>query len=376
MTIEQGVGGIDPEQWDRLDHSPSPFLEHAFLHALEISGSVGPGTGWKPLFVVLRHDRELLGAVPAYIKSHSYGEYIFDWGWADGSRRSGVPYYPKLVVAVPFTPAAGKRILLAPGQGRETALMLSRAVRELARDAGMSSVHWLFCTEDEQALLAGDGWLPRMTMQYHWLNRGWSTFDDFLGAMRGKRRRELRRERRQVRDAGIDVRMLTGDEMTDAHWDAMQRFYRDTTGRKWGTAYLEPSFFRLVGESMPHRVRFVAAERDGELIAGALNFQRDDAMFGRYWGCAEAHVALHFECCFYAAIEHCIAGGLVRYEAGAQGEHKIRRGFLPAPTYSAHWLAHSGLHAAVGDFVEHERRETEHAMRMLARRSPFTATGP
>ncbi len=371
MTIQEGVAGIDPEQWDRLDHSPSPFLEHAFLHALETSGSVGDGTGWKPLFVTLVHDGELLGAVPAYIKSHSYGEYIFDWAWANGSQRSGLPYYPKLVVAVPFTPAAGRRILLAPGQGRETALALSRAVRELARDVGLSSVHWLFCTREEQELLASDRWMARLTMQYHWFNRGWSTFDDFLGALRGKRRRELRRERRKVADAGIAVRMLSGSEMTSEHWSAMQRFYRDTTGRKWGSAYLEPAFFSTVGRTMPHRVRFAAAEKDGRLIAGALNFERDDAMFGRYWGCDEGHAALHFETCYYAAIEHSIDAGLSRYEAGAQGGHKIPRGFLPAPTYSAHWLAHPGLGRAVGGFVEQERRETEHAMAMLARRSPF-----
>ena len=223
--------------------------------------------------------------------------------------------------------------------------------------------------------MAGDGWLPRLTMQYHWLNRGWGTFDDFLGAMRGKRRRELRRERRQVADAGITVRMIPGAEMTSEHWDAMQRFYRDTTSRKWGSAYLEPSFFRQVGQTMPHRVQFAAAERDGEVIAGALNFQRDDAMFGRYWGCDEGHAALHFECCYYAAIEHSIDHGLTRYEAGAQGGHKIPRGFLPAATYSAHWLAHDGLGRAIAGFVEDERQETENAMRMLAQRSPFATPG-
>jgi predicted N-acyltransferase len=375
MTIQPGVGDIDPEQWDRLDHSPSPFLEHAFLHALETSGSVGEGTGWKPLFVTLVHDGELLGAVPAYIKGHSYGDYIFDCAWPNGAQRSGLQYYPKLVVAVPFTPATGRRILLAPGQGEETALLLTRAVRDVARDLGLSSVHWLFCTEQEQALLVGDGWLPRLTMQYHWLNRGWGTFDDFLGAMRGKRRRELRRERRQVADAGITVRMIPGAEMTSEHWDAMQRFYRDTTSRKWGSAYLEPSFFRQVGQTMPHRVQFAAAERDGEVIAGALNFQRDDAMFGRYWGCDEGHAALHFECCYYAAIEYSIDHGLARYEAGAQGGHKIPRGFLPAATYSAHWLAHDGLGRAIAGFVEDERQETENAMRMLAQRSPFATPG-
>ena len=208
-------------------------------------------------------------------------------------------------------------------------------------------------------------------MQYHWLNQGWPTFDAFLGALKGKRRRELRRERRQVKDAGIEVRMLTGDEMVAGDWAAMERFYRDTTARKWGSAYLEPGFFRAAGEAMPHRVRFAAAKRDGELIAGALGFQRDGALFGRYWGCDQGHASLHFECCYYAAIEHCIEHGLTRYEAGAQGGHKIPRGFLPSPTYSAHWLRHSGLHDAVEGFVRAEAIETERAMAALADRSPF-----
>lgn len=369
VAIADGVSSIDPAAWDRLHTAPSPFCEHAFLKALESSGSVGPGTGWVPLFPTIWEGDELVGAAPAYVKEHSYGEYIFDWSWADASQRAGLPYYPKLVVAVPFTPATGRRLLTAPGASDEVPRLLARTLRDVAGSINASSVHWLFVLEEEQALLAEEGFTPRITLQYHWRNRGWSSFEEFLGSMKSKRRREIRRERRKVE--AVDVRVVAGPDMTDLEWASVDRFYRATAARKWGQPYLEPSFFEAIRQTFPHRVSFTVAYNEGELVAGALGFRRDEALYGRYWGCHERMKQLHFETCFYAPIEHCIEQGILLYEAGAQGEHKIARGFEPSAVRSSHWMAHAGLRGAVDDFLAHERRGSEAAIERLTEHLPY-----
>jgi predicted N-acyltransferase len=370
VAIADGIRSIDPTAWDRLRSAPSPFCEYGFLAALESSGSVGPGTGWAPLFPTVWDGDELVGAAPVYLKEHSYGEYIFDWAWAEGSQRAGLPYYPKLVVAAPFTPATGRRLLVAPGASDEVPRILARTVRELAQQLNASSVHWLFVLEEEQALLEEEGYTPRITLQYHWRNRGWSTFEDYLGAMKSKRRREIRRERRKVE--GIDVHVVAGPDMTNEEWASVDRFYRDTAARKWGTPYLTPQFFEHIRETFAHRVELTVAYRDGELMAGALAFRRDDALYGRYWGCDQRLRQLHFETCFYAPIEHCIEEGIQVYEAGAQGEHKISRGFEPSPVRSSHWIAHPGLREAIDDFLAQERRHSGQAIARLAQHLPYT----
>ncbi len=369
LAIADGVAAIDPDAWDRLPTGPSPFCEHAFLAALETSGSVGPGTGWRPLIATVYDDRdELIAAAPAYVKEHSYGEYIFDWAWADAAHRSGLPYYPKIVVAAPFTPATGGRLLSADPEASE---LLARGLIEVARTVGASSVHWLFVAEAERELLTSCGYAARTTVQYHWRNRGWETFDAYLAAMRSKRRREIRRERRIVRDAGVEVRVADGPALGEPEWASLDRFYRRTSARKWGRPYLTPRFFDDIRATFAHRVQFTGAYRGDDLIGGALAFRRDDHVYGRYWGCDERLPQLHFETCFYAPIEHAIAEGVQVYEAGAQGEHKIARGFEPSPIYSAHWMAHPGLHAGVEGFLERERVHSERVIAGLSEHLPY-----
>ena len=376
IRIVAGAAEVPAEAWDALQHGRSPFLAHAFLKALEDSGSVGEGTGWQPLFFLAERDGLLVGAAPAYVKSHSYGEYIFDWAWAEGAGRAGIAYYPKLVLMPPFTPATGRGLLLAPGEDEASAALML-AVREAAGQLGLSSVHWLFNTEQEQVALEAAGYHRRVSVQYHWRNDGdWTDFDGFLGAMKSKRRREIRRERRQVAEQDVDVAMLSGAEMTDAHWAGLKRFYYDTGRRKWGQPYLRPAFFDRIRATFADSVRFAAASQDGQLLAGALNFHRpgSDAMYGRYWGCDERRPQLHFETCYYAAIDHCLRHGLRLYEAGAQGEHKIPRGFLPEPVRSAHWIADPRLSQAVQHFLQGEREHNEAMIQGLReQKSPFRA---
>ncbi|MEE2828183.1 MAG: GNAT family N-acetyltransferase, partial [Myxococcota bacterium] len=283
----------------------------------------------------------------------------------------GLRYYPKAVVAVPFTPATDRRILLHSDASDEVGPALVQRLRDLALELGLSSIHWLFVTAEEKALLASLGHLPRTTVQYHWSNRGWSSFEDYLGAMRGKRRREIRRERRRLAESGIRVEMLSGSQLGGEEWAAIDRFYRSTAARKWGHPYLTPSFFEEIRSTFSEAVRFAVARREGQILAGALFFERGDALYGRYWGCDARHQHLHFETCFYAPIEYCIARGVQRYEAGAQGEHKIPRGFDPVPVHSAHWIAEPSLASAVEDFCRSEGAHTRRVIELLARHSPF-----
>lgn len=349
----------------------NPFLSHDFLSLLEDSGCVSPRTGWLPQHLLL-HDEAglLLGAVPAYLKNHSMGEYVFDHGWADAFERAGGAYYPKLQVSVPFTPATGPR-LLARGDTEALRPVLAAGLVALARQREASSVHVTFATEAEWQALAAEGWLARTDRQFHWFNEGYATFDDFLSGFASRKRKQVKRERREAVAAGIVIERLTGAAITEAHWDAFFRFYMDTADRKWGQPYLNRRFFSLLGERMRDRVLLVLARREGAYVAGAFNLIGSDALYGRNWGAIEHHPFLHFEVCYHQAIEFAIERGLSRVEAGAQGEHKLARGYRPVATYSAHWIAHRGLREAVARHLARERASIAAEIEFLGEHTPF-----
>ncbi len=369
LTLRQTstLASVDPAAWNRLDHGCSPFLEHGFLTALERSGSIGRGSGWEPRYILAEWvgptapDRAaLVGAIPCFVKHHSYGEYIFDFPWARAAARGGVPYYPKLVVAAPVTPASGPRILVRraddPGPSVEeiVAAMLA-AVRGLADAEHCSSIHWLFTTEAEQALLAAAGFEPRASYQFHWRNAGYASFEDFLATLTSRKRKQLRKERARARAAVDEIAFVGGDALDDDDLAAIDRFYRNTTDAHGGQDYLRPGFFAELRRLAPERVQWVRARRGGRTVAGALYLETEGALYGRYWGCDESIEFLHFELAYYCGIERCIERGLPLFEAGAQGEHKLLRGFSPSPTYSSHWIRHGGLRDAVTRFLDEER---------------------
>jgi uncharacterized protein len=382
IRIVASVAELDAAAWDALDHGPSPFLRHGFLAALEESGSIDPatkkrgrGSGWTSVYILAEHAGRLVGAVPAFVKSHSYGEYIFDWGWANAAQRAGLDYYPKLVIAAPATPATGPRILLAPDAPPHTFAALIAGVRALADDAEVSSIHWLFCTAAEQAQLAAHGFFGRTTMQFHWKNRDYKTFDDFLGALKSRKRKQLRKERQRARAAIDSLVWKTGHELDQAALDDLDRFYRHTTDNHGGRDYLRPGFFHALAKHLPDAMRMVEVTKSGKRIAGALFLETDRALYGRYWG-ADAHVdLLHFETAYYAGIERAIDKQLPLFEAGAQGEHKLLRGFEPAATYSAHWIRHPGLAHAIEDHVARERVAIEAELAELAKFGPYRGEG-
>ncbi len=352
----------------------NPFLSHDFLESLEASGCVGNATGWLPRHMLLQDDTgAVLGAVPAYLKSHSQGEYVFDHGWADAFYRAGGEYYPKLQISVPFTPATGRRFLTGPGINRQSGIQaLAAGLVQVCQRTGASSVHATFLTRPEWDFLGDLGYLRRTDQQFHWENQGYESFDAFLSDLASRKRKAIRKERREALSAdGIEVEWVTGSDLTEAHWDAFYEFYMDTGGRKWGRPYLNRTFFSLINERLAERTLLVLAKRHGRYIAGALNFIGSDTLFGRHWGCTEHHPFLHFELCYYQAIDFAIERGLKRVEAGAQGAHKLARGYLPTTTYSAHWIAHEGLHEAVADFLEHERVAVERENEALAEHAPF-----
>ena len=355
----------------------NPFISHEFLLALEELGSATQETGWAPAHLAAENaEGELLGVVPLYVKSHSQGEYVFDHAFADAYERAGGDYYPKLQVAVPFTPATGRRLLVRPGPEEQQArLALAQGIAGLMRQLEASSAHVTFMTEEEQHFLTGTGlgFLPRTDIQFHWQNEGFSTFDDFLGSLASRKRKGLKRERRDALANGIEIRWLTGAEIREEHWDAFWEFYQDTGSRKWGQPYLTREFFSRVGAVMSERILLIFAMRDGMPIAGALNFIGGDTLYGRYWGCVEEHPFLHFEVCYYQAIDFALAHGLKRVEAGAQGGHKLARGYRPALTYSAHAFSHPGLARAVEDYLKSERRQILHAQANLDEDAPFKA---
>ena len=376
------ISELDANAWDAcaVGGAPArrpynPFLSHCFLNALEESGSAVSERGWQPMHVALETaDGVLAGAIPAYVKGHSQGEYIFDHAWADAFHRAGGRYYPKLLVAVPFTPATGPRILdraIAGLDANDVFAALVQGLVEVTERSGMSSVGINFPTEHECARMGELGLLQRMDQQFHWLNAGYATFDDFLVDLTSKKRKNLKRERREALENGIEIEWVTGSDLREHHWDAFYDFYVDTGSRKWGSPYLTRNFFSLIGERMPDDVLLILCRRAGRYIAGAINFIGGDTLFGRHWGCIEDHRFLHFETCYYQAIDFAIARGLKRVEAGAQGGHKVARGYLPCATYSAHWISHPGLREAVADYLERERDWVRKDIESVEAHAPF-----
>ena len=356
-------------QWDACGGPDNPFTRHAFIAALEASGSAVARTGWQAAHIVVDDgDGVPMGILPAYVKSHSQGEYVFDHGWGDAYERAGGLYYPKLQCAVPFTPATGPRLLL---RDAAAAPVLIAAAQTLARQNQLSSVHATFLTPDQQALFADAGWLMRTGEQFHWSNDGYGDFGDFLGALASRKRKAIRKEREAALGDGLEIVHLTGSAITEAHWDAFWRFYQDTGQRKWGRPYLTRPFFSMVGETMGERVLLMLALRNGQPIAGALNFIGGDCLYGRYWGATEDVPFLHFELCYYQAIEWAIAHGLARVEAGAQGSHKLARGYRPVATVSAHYIVDNGFRKAVADFVARESQMVVADIEALDMATPF-----
>jgi uncharacterized protein len=350
----------------------NPFVSHAFFSALEASGSACARTGWGPRHLLARLDGGIAGIVPCYLKSHSQGEYVFDRGWADAYERAGGQYYPKLQASVPFTPAAGPRLLIRGDVDTDAVgTMLAGGLVALCDATKASSVHVTFAREAEAKFLAEHGFLQRNDQQFHWHNQGYGGFEDFLGSLNSRHRKAIRRERRDALASGITIHALTGSDITEDAWDAFFAFYMDTGSRKWGRPYLSRSFFSIIGESMAEDVLLVMAKRNGRWIAGAINFIGSDTLFGRNWGAIEHHPFLHFEVCYYQAIDFAIKRGLKTVEAGAQGEHKIARGYLPQTTYSAHYIADPGLRHAIDEYLRRERRYVAEAARELTEAGPF-----
>jgi predicted N-acyltransferase len=383
IRVHGRIGEVDAAAWDALDHGPSPFLRHGFLAALEASRSIGGRSGWTPAYLTAHDGGRLVGAVATFVKTHSYAEYIFDFGWASAASRAGVPYYPKLVVAAPMTPATGRRLLLArdldAGDRAAVRKALVAGVRAVADEADCSSIHWLFCTADEQDALAGLGFTPRASFQYHWRNQGWGSWDDFLGALKSRKRKQLRKERERVHAVCEPVAWVPGGAAPVDLLDDLDRWYRSTVDAHGGSDYLRPGFFHEVAKRLGDTVQIAEVRaKGGARIAGAIFFETPGpggALYGRYWG-ADQHVELlHFETAYYAGIDRCCARGTPLFEAGAQGEHKLLRGFLPSPTYSAHWLRHPGLAAAIDDFCQREARAVTREIEELAAAGPYRAAG-
>ncbi|MCW3783674.1 GNAT family N-acetyltransferase [Defluviimonas salinarum] len=381
ITVLSGLGDIAAADWDAcacpeaaVGRPRDPFTTHRFLAALERSGSVGAGTGWQPHHLVARVDGEVIAAMPLYAKSHSQGEYIFDHGWADALERAGGRYYPKLQSAVPFTPVTGRRYLTRPGWEVAGRAALTQAMVQIAADNALSSAHVTFCTAEEAEAGRAMGLLHRVTQQFHWENRGYAGFEAFLGQLSSRKRKAIRRERAGAAAFGGTIRRLSGAAIRPEHWEAFWAFYQDTGSRKWGRPYLTREFFDEIHETMCDDVLLILAERDGRPVAGALNFLGSDTLYGRYWGALEDHPFLHFECCYYQAIDHAIAHGLSRVEAGAQGEHKLARGYLPVETHSLHWIAEPSFRAAIARYLEADRHAVGSEIAVLTDYGPFRKT--
>lgn len=379
IDVITSLSSIPAAEWNRLVQADDPFAEHAFLSALERSGSVGPGTGWSPAHIVLRTPKgQLRAALPLYLKQHSYGEYIFDWSWAAAAQRAGIRYYPKLVSMAPLTPATGQRILLGEDEALSSVVpALLAGARGLSDEIGASSIHLLFLSETERDAIAAAGkdFLPRLSMQFHWHNRGYENFEQYLGALRSPLRKQVRKERARARSTGLTIKTLTGAELTQREYDALWTFYTDTCHKRGSGPYLTERFFKELVDMDPNRVLAVLAY-DGETpVAGTLNFQKGKRLYGRYWGCLQDYDALHFECCYYQLIERAIDRGMDHFEAGAQGMHKLRRGLLPAAIHSAHHISHPGLRAAVAEFLPAEAFAVEQEMETLAHHGPFKRDG-
>ncbi len=372
IRVLEGAGDLSSVAWDACAGDDNPFLRHGFFRAVEDSGSACAATGWLPRHLVVDGPDGVPRAIaPLYLKNHSYGEYVFDWGWADAYQRAGGRYYPKLQAAVPFTPVPGRRFLLRPDAPADLLDALATGMCQYAARLGASSVHVTFPQKSEWERLGRLGFLQRLGHQFHWHNEGYRSFDEFLARLSSRKRKAIRKERAKVAEEGIAIVTLTGADITEAHWDTFYRFYKNTTDRKWGERYLRRSFFSLLQEGLGERVVLFLAQRGGRTIGGALNLAGSDTLYGRYWGAIEDHPFLHFETCYYRAIEHAIEHGFACVEAGAQGPHKLQRGYLPVETYSAHWIADLRLRDAVARFVEQERIELREEIQALAAESPF-----
>ena len=377
ITAFGSIADIGQSDWDACANPDGaavpmdPFTTHRFLKALEDSGSVGPGTGWQPRYLSAKQNDQVIAVLPLYAKGHSQGEYIFDHNWAHAYENAGGRYYPKLQVAVPFTPATGRRFLTRAGFETLGMSALVQGAVQIAADNELSSLHATFCTEAEA--LAGEemGLMTRAGQQFHWVNNSYADFDAFLASLSSRKRKNIRKERAQAQGFGGQILALTGDQIEPHHWDAFWQFYQDTGNRKWGTPYLTRAFFECAQETLRDDMLLVLAVREGRPIAGALNFIGRETLFGRYWGCTEHHACLHFELCYYQAIDFAISKGLSRVEAGAQGEHKLARGYLPTPTYSLHWFADAGFRDAVGRYLREEKRAVDHEIEVLTSYGPF-----
>lgn len=376
IRVVNSLADVDAGQWDGLlaGQPLNPFLTHAFLHALENSGSAVPETGWLGQHLVLESGAgEYLAALPCYLKNHSQGEYVFDHGWADAFMRAGGDYYPKLQCSVPFTPATGPRFLVPECENREARIAaLAEGLKQLSTRLNVSSAHITFMQEDEWQAAGKFDYLQRTDQQFHWVNEGYESFEDFLNALSSRKRKNIRKERNTaLAGNGIEIDLLSGDQLVEPVWDRFFEFYTDTGARKWGQPYLTREFFSQIGETMRERTLLVMAKREGQYIAGALNFIGDECLYGRHWGCIQDHSCLHFEVCYYQAIDFAIRNRLARVEAGAQGAHKLARGYVPVTTRSAHWITHPGLRNAVSDYLDQERRHVEMENRALAEHAPF-----
>ena len=379
VSVLGGLDEIDPAEWDACacpetvagGRPRDPFTTHRFLRALEASGSVGPGTGWQPRHLVARQGGATIAVMPLYAKGHSQGEYIFDHNWAHAYERAGGRYYPKLQAAAPFTPATGRRLLARPGFEGPGRAALIEGARRLAEAHGLSSVHVTFCTAEERAWGETAGLLGRVTQQFHWENRGYPDFEGFLADLASRKRKTVRKERARAAAFGGEVVALTGAAIEPAHWDAFWRFYQDTGARKWGRPYLTRAFFDCAQDSLRDDILLFMARREGRWIAGAMNLIGRETLYGRYWGCIEHHDCLHYELCYYRAIDWAIRHGLPRVEAGAQGEHKLARGYLPAEVHSLHWIADAGFRRAVAQYLDAERRAIDREIEILTAYGPF-----
>ena len=376
LALEPSITDLDAGEWNRLAGDTNPFVSHAFLAALDKGGATGGESGWEPLHLVLRDgESRMVAAMPHYVKHHSYGEYIFDHAWADAFMRAGGRYYPKLLCAVPFTPATGPRFLTGDAAPEQAAILratISRGIRACLSKLQLSSAHINFLPHDDAVALERDGWLVRSSIQYHWLNNGYSSFDDFLSSLASNKRKNIRKERRVVVDAGVRMLRIAGDDITPGHIDDFYRFYRHTVDRKWGEAYITREAFHQMRATMSKQMLLVMAQLDGAIVGGALNFIGKDTLYGRNWG-ADVHVpCLHFEACYYQAMDFAIEHGLARVEAGAQGFHKVQRGYMPTTTWSAHLIAHEGFRNAVANYLKAEREGIDAEISAIEmERSPF-----
>jgi predicted N-acyltransferase len=372
LTVHKAIAEIPAAEWDACAGDINPTLSHTFLQAMEESGSAIGRTGWAPQHLSLSDDTgRIVGIVPLYLKSHSYGEYVFDYGWADAYERAGGRYYPKALSGVPFTPVPGPRLLVRPDAPPETKSHLIAGLAEFTRQRSISSLHINFPEDGDAEALFEAGFLKRMGQQFHWVNDGYKDFDDYLAALNSRKRKAVKKERREATQPGLEIDVLTGADLQPKHWDAFYRFYLATSDRKWGSAYLNRKFFALIGERMADKIVLVMARNAKEYVAGAFNILGRETIYGRNWGSYGDYKMLHFECCYYRAIEFAIDHGLKRVEAGAQGPHKLQRGYLPVPTYSAHYIPEPGFRRAVAQFLAREREMVEQKIEQLGEYSPF-----